>query len=200
MDPKTKYFYDTGGQNLVEGESKDLPDDAVVFDIGFHTGNWSSQINPKARLFAYEASPSIYQKFSSSHVGENHVVKCYGLGGKTRECDIFVSGHHGDATSIFGYRSSSSEKTKIVDIVEEFENENIEFVDIMKINIEGAEYELLDRMIKTGIINKVKRLIVQFHTFGETENINKQNIREGLSNTHECFFEYPYVWEGWKLK
>jgi FkbM family methyltransferase len=194
-----KFFRD-GGQLLVDSEASDLPDGAVVFDVGFHTGKWSKGINPKAKLFAYEASPSIFNSFATDRNVGDHVVKCYGLGGESRECDIFLGGNNGDATSIFGHGSPQTERAKIVDVAEEFANENIDSVDIMKINIEGAEYELIDRMISTGIISMVKRLIVQFHDLGESDSNNRQTIRERLADTHECFFEYPYVWEGWKLK
>lgn len=39
----------------------------------------------------------------------------------------------------------------------------IDDIGLMKINIEGGEYELLERMIELGIINKVKDIQIQFH-------------------------------------
>jgi hypothetical protein len=67
----------------------------------------------------------------------------------------------------------------------------------MKINIEGGEYELLPRMIESGIIDKIKLLQIQFHEISEDSLSQMNKIREKLKSTHNQVFAYPFVWECW---
>lgn len=73
-------------------------------------------------------------------------------------------------------------------------------IGVMKINIEGGEYELLDYIIGKGLHKNVKNIQVQFHIikdFPYEERYN--NIKEKLNLTHKLTFRYPYVWENWQL-
>ena len=49
-------------------------------------------------------------------------------------------------------------------------------IDLLKINIEGGEYDILERMYKTGTINKVQNLQIQFHNFVEDAQSKYDNI------------------------
>jgi predicted GTPase len=73
-------------------------------------------------------------------------------------------------------------------------------IDLMKINVEGAEYQILEELIDTKNISKIKNLQVQFHLFDEEENNNYNNLVQKLSETHELSWRFPFVWENWKLK
>jgi FkbM family methyltransferase len=52
---------------------------------------------------------------------------------------------------------------------------------ICKMDIEGSEFEVLRHLIKTGAINKIKKLFVEFHQ-NNTENENVDTVME-LVNT-----------------
>jgi FkbM family methyltransferase len=72
-------------------------------------------------------------------------------------------------------------------------------VDLMKVNIEGAEYDLLDRMLDTGLVERVRDLQVQFHDFVPDARRRMLAIREGLSVTHSPTYQFDFVWENWRL-
>ena len=42
---------------------------------------------------------------------------------------------------------------------------NISHIDLLKTNIEGGEFELLDNIIKSGWTSKITHLQIQFHDF-----------------------------------
>jgi len=70
----------------------------------------------------------------------------------------------------------------------------------MKINIEGAEYALLDHLICTSSIFKIKNIQIQFHDFVPSAEKKMNRIKNSLKDTHYMTYEYPFVWENWKRK
>lgn len=81
-----------------------------------------------------------------------------------------------------------------------FEENSIQRIDLMKINIEGAEYDLLDHLIQSGIVLRIKNIQVQFHDFVLDAERRMRCIQAGLACTHELTYQYPFVWENWRLK
>lgn len=72
---------------------------------------------------------------------------------------------------------------------------------LVKINIEGGEYELLSYMIEQDMITRFKNIQVQFHVVGGMEYEDwYSKIAAELAKTHELTFRYAFVWENWKLK
>ena len=73
-------------------------------------------------------------------------------------------------------------------------------VDLMKLNIEGAEYELLGALAEADLMGEVRFIQVQFHDFVPDAVAKLQEARELLSRTHDVMWEYPFVWESWELR
>jgi len=78
--------------------------------------------------------------------------------------------------------------------------EDLEVIDLVKMNIEGSEYELLDEIIDSGCIGKIKHLQIQFHNFVEDAPRKRKEIRNKLKMTHVNKFNYPFIWERWDIK
>ena len=47
---------------------------------------------------------------------------------------------------------------------------NLKTIDLIQINIEGAEYDLLKNWLELDIVNSINTLQIQFHNFEEIEN------------------------------
>jgi FkbM family methyltransferase len=78
---------------------------------------------------------------------------------------------------------------------------DLEYVDLLQINIEGDEYLLLEDMILTGSVNKFKNIQIQFHLGIEGDIERREKIRNGLlGNGFKINFDYPFVWESWGKK
>lgn len=180
----------------------DLNERSIVVDVGGYKGQWSSDIysmyKPQ-KIIIYEAistyAQHIQDRFSKN---SNIIVRAYGLGGENRRETIYLSD---DASTVYNRGSSELElEINVVDGTEAFTNEGIEKIDLLKINIEGCEYELLENLIASSWIKKVVNLQVQFHdnVFGYEEKIVK--ITGMLSRTHKRTYCYPMVWENWQLK
>jgi hypothetical protein len=81
-----------------------------------------------------------------------------------------------------------------------FAENGIEHVDLIKINTEGGEFELLERMIETGLVPRFVNMQVQFHNVADDSTPRMEAIQRELAKTHELTYEYRYVWENWTRK
>ena len=73
-------------------------------------------------------------------------------------------------------------------------------IDLMKVNIEGGEYDLLPALIDAGIMPRIGILQVQFHLFSADDIPRRDAIRAHLAQTHDCDWSYDFVWEQWSRR
>ena len=78
------------------------------------------------------------------------------------------------------------------------ERHDVGEVALMKINIEGSEYPLLEHIIDTGLIKHVREFQIQFHDFVPDARARMQEIQRRLMATHRPTWQYRYIWENWK--
>ncbi|TRX34831.1 FkbM family methyltransferase [Flavobacterium sp. ZT3R18] len=178
----------------------DLNSDSIVFDIGGYKGEFAAEILCKynANIYIFEPIREFFliikNKFSN-----NIKVKPFnfGLAGKEQELEISLS----DNSSSVYLNGENKETILIKSIVDFIKTNNVKQIDLIKINIEGGEYELLESLIDNGCISIFKNIQIQFHDFlfeNAKERMNK--IQENLSKTHELTYQYEFVWENWKIK
>ena len=176
-----------------------LDENSVVFDAGGFKGKWAEKIYNKyqSNIYVFEPIKShiniINQKFSA-----NDKVKVYefGLSNKDQEMEIF---HSGDASSIFG-GGKTSENIQLKSMIDFMKNNKIENIDLIKINIEGGEYDLLEDMIDKNVQSSFGNIQIQFHRFVPDCVERRNKIREELKKTHELTYDYEFIWENWKMK
>jgi FkbM family methyltransferase len=178
----------------------DLNSDSIVFDVGGYKGEFAAEILCKynANIYIFEPIKDFFliikNKFSN-----NEKVKPFnfGLAGKEQELEISLS----DNSSSVYLNGENRETIQLKSIVDFIKTNNIKQIDLIKINIEGGEYELLESLIDNGCISIFKNMQIQFHDFlfeNAKERMNK--IQENLSKTHELTYQYEFVWENWKIK
>jgi len=176
-----------------------LTSESVVLDIGGYMGQWASDIYSRYRctIHVFEPVPAfadvIRARFRLNPDIEIHQLA---LGASLRKERISVGG---DSSSTF---TSSAESIEIdfVDVRSSFAENEFAEVDLMKVNCEGGEYELLERMIETKLLTRVTDIQLQFHEIGVDSAQKRANIQQALRRTHELTYEYPFVWENWKRK
>lgn len=176
-----------------------LNKDAVVLDIGGYKGQFASDIFARYCCHIYVFEPvTAFAENIRNRFRENSSIQAfaYGLGGSSRSETIHLSA---DSSSIYG-KSGNLEKIEIVDIKKWIIDNAIDHIDLMKINIEGGEYELLDRLIETKQIDIIDNLQVQFHNTTVDARSRMTQIQRELEKTHAPTYQYEFVWENWKRK
>lgn len=181
-----------------------LTPDSLAVDVGAFEGRWSSRVSARygCTIDAFELSPEFFgvmRAVAQEHPGvRSHE---YGLGGRNE--DVRVS-QTNLGSSVFVNPVSGEDvqwiEGRIRDIAEVWTELGWGRVDVMKMNIEGGEYDVLDRLIETGLHTKVDCLFIQFHEWIPNAYARRRRIRRALRHTHEEVWGYPWVWEKWARK
>lgn len=199
---KTEYrrmvaqFYADGGDTRFRFDY-DLKPDSLVLDLGGYEGQWASDLyaQHRCRIEVFEPvtrfAAAIAQRFRRNPDIRVHSLA---LGGSTRTETLSV---HGASSSAYKSKSAT-EEVRFVDVAQWFEEQRIGEVRLMKINIEGGEYELLERMLERGLTARVADLQIQFHNFSPDAAQRMAAIQRGLAVTHRPTYQYRFVWENWR--
>ncbi len=178
-----------------------LTPESLAVDVGAFEGRWSSRVYARygCTIDAFELSPEFFDVMRVV-AEENEGVRSheYGLGGRDEEVRVSQTNL---GSSVFVNPVSGEDVQwidgKIRDIVEVWAELGWDRVDVMKMNIEGGEYDLLERLIETGLHTKVDCLFIQFHEWIPDAYARRRKIRRALRHTHEEEWGYPWVWEKW---
>jgi FkbM family methyltransferase len=193
-------------EDMVEGNlllECPLDERSVVFDVGGFQGEWAKQIKDRyhPRIHVFEPDHVSFDALRKRH-GNDPKMTChsYGLAGASRTATL----HHSRmGSTIFESSPASGRETSEIslrDVRDVMDELGVAEIDLIKINIEGGEYELLERMIETGLHQRCKRIRVQFHEWIPGSHAMYRRIREGLARTHDIEWHYAFVWESWVRK
>jgi len=171
---------------------------AVVIDCGAYHGAWSRKIYDRyhCKILAFEPIEAYYMIAVAALAGTGAYVYHAGLGPFNATCTISVAG---DASSIL-VRSEHQEQVRIMTLDEVIHKHALSRIRLMKINIEGAEYNLLDHLVATNAVEQIDDLQVQFHQFVPNAESRRQIIRNILERTHYLTYNYDFVWENWRIR
>lgn len=175
----------------------DLNKDSVVFDLGGYEGQWASDIFARfcCNVYIFEPVLAFADGIRSRFAKNPHIrVFPFGLSAINTTAKLCVSA---DSTSQFK-KNGDLEEVVLVKASDFLAEQNIKAIDLIKINIEGGEYELLEHLLDTGLIASIRDIQVQFHDFIPGAEARMKRIQERLSATHYLTYNYPFVWENWR--
>jgi FkbM family methyltransferase len=175
----------------------------IFFDLGGYHGNWSKKIVEKygGESHIFEVLPIFQDKIKANLTSSNYIVNDFALGSTNTTIQISTD-NPSDGSSFHRNVGESKVDAKIVCCEDYINEKNIDFIDIVKINIEGAEYDLLEHILSKSLHLKMDNLQIQFHFIYDIPRFHERwlNIREQLVHTHYLTYDFYYVWENWKLK
>lgn len=168
----------------------------LVFDIGGHCGDWAADIlaHYDVRLWIFEpVAVHIAQLHDRFDKDPRVSVFPVATGIADRKTSINLNG---TGSTLIGHSANVEEITEI-DFPMFVISKGIQSVSLCKINIEGAEFDLLNAMIDQGIVDRFRDLQIQFHNVFPEAAAQREQIREKLARTHRLTYDYPFVWENW---
>lgn len=176
----------------------DLNDNSIVIDCGGYKGQWASDIYAmyNCTIHIFEPVKEFADKTKKRFLKNNKIfVHKIGLSNINKKEKICLNN---DSTSLFK-KDGEYQEIQLVKISEFFKKNNINIIDLIKINIEGGEYDLLNDLIEANLIKNIKNIQVQFHNFVPEAEKRMKKIQEILKSTHHITYQYPFVWENWEL-
>jgi FkbM family methyltransferase len=172
---------------------------SVVIDVGGYRGDWASDIYSRyrCRILILEPVPTFCGHLRKRFAGNPDIqIIQAGLDAHSKEAVISLQE---DGTSLVR-GSESKQNVQMLGIEDLLEQEHLDRISLMKANIEGAEYDLLDHMMEHGLTARVDNFLIQFHDFVPDAKARMGRIQEGLRATHRPLFQYGFIWEAWTLK
>ncbi|MFN4278858.1 FkbM family methyltransferase [Thermosynechococcus sp.] len=194
-----RWFRDKGDSTL--RLDYPLDPDSIVLDVGGYKGDFAALIHEKfnCRVFIFEPVSTFYHICQERFAGNQKITNLnYGLSDTSKVSQIYIAE---DASSFYERTSKASKAVaELRDCAVVFKELAIEKVDLMKINIEGGEYDLLQKLIDSALVENIRYLQIQFHNFVENSEQKRQDLRSQLTRTHIEMWNYEFVWESWRLK
>ena len=193
------WFKDNASDLLYE---HNLSPDSVVVEVGAYVGDWCVKIYNrfKCKILAYEPVNEYFIQLQNNiSYFENIELYNFGLGSKNEKIRIK---RRGVQTTILNQHEDFDDIIEIKDIASLKELNNIA-IDLMNINIEGGEYDLLNRLIETKILNNIYNIQIQFHEWYPSmkkSKLYRTQIHEKLKKSHKLVYSYDFVWEKWSKK
>lgn len=181
-----------------------LDSTSVVLAVGAYRGDWVSEIFSRyvCTVHAFEPVPAFAKALRDRFERNPHVVvHPEGLAASSRTDEIFVQGN-ASSLSATAPRTRAAEALQVhlraaTDAIDAI---GIETIDLLMVNIEGAEYEVLDQLLAEGYLARIHNLLIQFHDFIPQADERRRAIRYLLQQSHEETFCVPFVWEGWRAR
>jgi FkbM family methyltransferase len=195
-----KWFLDNGDNtHIIDYE---FNENSVIIDLGAYNGLWCEVLlkklkSLKPKIFLVEPVPEFFNNLVSKFSNNNNikVLNCgVSIDSKEVEKDLYKSN---DASSTT-FKVGEVVKINTIPIDKILLDNNINFVDLIQINIEGDEYSLMEYMLDYNLINNFKNIQIQYHLGVDRAIERRDMIRSKLmSNGFKIKFDYPFVWEAW---
>jgi len=158
---------------------------SIIVDIGSHKGYFS--------LFAYNNLKSDSKIITYEPVKENYLIMLdnfkknnlktiishqKGIYSKSETRDVYKSKSennsiYSDYNYYLNQDSNRKEKAEFITLSDIFIDNNIEIIDFLKLDVEGAEYDILFNSSR-DVLNKIKIMSIEFHDL-------KNEINNGLN-------------------
>lgn len=181
-----------------------LTPNSVVIDAGGYEGNFAKIIAEKydCVVHVFEPIPRFATQIRQrvSHLPKVQVYDG-GIGGYSREGEFHVQG---DSTGLFAGASEivHAPILSILNVLMEWDD-FANHCDLLKLNVEGAEFEILDVLTMPAnynVITKVKNIQVQFHPIVPNCEARYEELKAALLRTHNLTYCAPWCWENYQAK
>jgi len=165
-----------------------------VIDFGGYVGDWTAEIYRRyeCRVHIFEPVPKFVSHLGGRFAGDPKItIYDFGIADTDQERQF---GMADDATGAFADGELIQIKFKSAETLNHLITGQ---VDLIAINIEGGEYELLPALERIGLLARTNLLFIQFHQIGEDSGKEREICRTILEKTHQCVWNYDFVWEAW---
>ena len=177
-----------------------LNEDSVVIEFGGYKGNWVKKIYEKynCNILVFEPVPKFYDSLLDEFSNiEKIKIFNYGVSLKNEIKPIYLKN---DSTSVVFEVSHDSIDANFMSIENILELSGQ--VSLCQINIEGYEYELLEYLIDTNKIQKMDRIVIEFHGQNIQDCIDRRKkIQENLRRVgYKKLLDYDWFFRYWIKK
>ena len=178
--------------NLIQNKSSIVFSFGLGEDISFDLAIMKEY---NSKVYGFDPTPKALKYVKSINTGDNFILNEYAVSNKDGqltfnlpENENYVSGSFADINST---NTITVEAKRLRTILEELKLTSND-IDILKMDIEGAEYDVIEDMITSKIFPK--QVLIEYHHFFDaiTNQKTKDNILLLLKNNYELFYVEAY--------
>ena len=147
-------------------------------------------------MYIFEPVKSFYSTYIEPLSNDKIKTFQLGLSDKNIKETIYLSN---EGSSVY-LKNEQPEEIELIDIVDFMNRNMINKIDLLNLNLEGEEYNILERLISSNKIKDIKNIQVQFHKVSDDSMRRRTLIRDILLKTHNEKFCFEFIWEKWELK
>lgn len=139
--------------------------DSVVVDLGSHLGQFSSEITKSfgCKCYAVEALPSLYEK-----IPETNLIQKFNVAiSSSSELVKFLVTDNPEGNHIVKSNDICDREiiaVKSINLEDFIRINNLSSIDLLKVDIEGAEIDLFNS-VSEKVLNNIKQISIEFHDF-----------------------------------
>jgi len=152
-------------------------DHPMIIDCGANIGIsvlYFKMMFPHSKILAFEPNPHAYQLLKRNiniNKLENVEIKNVALYDEEKEISFFISNLGAPNASVRKDRGGERELIVKTQKLSSY-LQNVEIIDLIKIDVEGAESNIIDDLVKTSTLNKAKTYLIEYH-----HNINQDRSK-----------------------
>lgn len=169
----------------------------VVFDIGAHIGSFSIYAaNKGALVYAFEPDLVNYHKLLDN-IKLNQLESVifpfnYGIYSYTGDLSLDIAGHNKGGHSVLTNSGEAKTKIHVKKLNDVISEHRIEKINLLKIDIEGAEYEIFKNLNELEI-KTIEKIVGEYHLIPEYENYDFSYLYQVLKPHYQHIHKYwPY--------
>jgi FkbM family methyltransferase len=136
-----------------------------VIDIGANVGLFTELVlrNGAKRVISVEINDKAIETFNKIH-GDNKSVKLVtdGISKEVGEIEIYIDPNNSLISSVLSKNFSDKKLVKSIGLNDLIESETLSSVDLIKIDVEGAEYDIFSG-VSIENLKKCKFILMEFH-------------------------------------
>jgi len=169
----------------------------IVIEGGCYHGEFTRRIATcgEPSVIGFEPIPEFFERAQAATANLSNVeIQCAGLSDRNSVVDIFSNGESSSVYRPHG-KALKIEMRCIADIVGETRTK----IALLVLNVEGEEFPILENLLKTGLVNKIRTIIVQFHLIEKSSKSRYNIISKKLAKSHDLVWRFPFIWERWDL-
>ena len=168
----------------------------VVVDIGGNLGLFSyySLCKGAKQVYCFEPSPQCYNCIVENFNFINLIVEEAAVGSKDGNVIFNINPESSINSSMFASDKNSQTITcKSINLNNYIKTNNIEKIDYLKIDCEGAEYEIIESLDEQYLINNVSKICLEYH-------LNKNGeINTILNKLKKCGFTINFEFGNYQI-
>lgn len=160
-----------------------------IIDLGACRGEFIDEVNKLysvKKAVLVEANPTNFEKIVSQ---PNYILYNKAISSKNDDIIEFFEDPNSpyNGSKEFNWFNGIKHTIKTINLEKICEDNDIDFIDILKIDIEGAEYDVLENL-EDSFFNKINQITVEFHDFIDPSL--KPRTQQIIDRMHSLGFEH----------